>query len=441
MKMMEDDNKNRSCPLLITNMNIMNSSTKLYSISAVSFCLLISLLPCGASAQVVGFPASKTALELRRNVFEQGRKSDQPFANFRLFMKYQLPAGQEGAVHLGQHIKLNLLSGNHVMSIEHEHLDRQAGRLFAMVDGREMMKMSLPVKQTSQYQSTQEEASSLFSMDGDYTVSARFLTEGNGTLFAKCMAEGKWSPNAKALFIRDGRLVFDIGWLGAVSGGPKVNDGKLHHVVLHVRNGDVELFLDGQSVGKKRSFMAEDENDHVFKIGASAQDFGFDWEGGDLQQILFWKGGLRHLALSKLIQDESIDKIKVQPGFDWQARILQIRQAAAGDRVGYGGTFELQRQSRIATIGVGYADGYRRQLGGKATVLIGGKTAPVIGRISMDSITVDVTDLDQNSLRADHAYLIHDAYPIETMAADLGTISYEIMTTLGQRADWRYHGG
>ena len=118
MKMMEDDNKNRSCPLLITNMNIMNSSTKLYSISAVSFCLLISLLPCGASAQVVGFPASKTALELRRNVFEQGRKSDQPFANFRLFMKYQLPAGQEGAVHLGQHIKLNLLSGNHVMSIE-----------------------------------------------------------------------------------------------------------------------------------------------------------------------------------------------------------------------------------------------------------------------------------------------------------------------------------
>jgi alanine racemase len=59
----------------------------------------------------------------------------------------------------------------------------------------------------------------------------------------------------------------------------------------------------------------------------------------------------------------------------------------------------------------------------------------------MDSITVDVTDLDQNSLRADQASLIHDAYPIEAMAADLGTISYEIMTTLGQRADWHYHGG
>ena len=59
----------------------------------------------------------------------------------------------------------------------------------------------------------------------------------------------------------------------------------------------------------------------------------------------------------------------------------------------------------------------------------------------MDSITVDVTDLDQNSLRADRAALIHDAYPIEAMAADLGTISYEILTTLGRRADWHYHCG
>ena len=131
----------------------------------------------------------------------------------------------------------------------------------------------------------------------------------------------------------------------------------------------------------------------------------------------------------------------LQPAFDWKARILQIRHAAAGDRVGYGGTFELQRDSRIATIGVGYADGYRRQLGGKALVSIGGKVAPVIGRVSMDSITVDVTDLDQNSLRADWADLIHANYLLENMAADLGTISYEIMTTLGQRADWHYRGG
>lgn len=132
---------------------------------------------------------------------------------------------------------------------------------------------------------------------------------------------------------------------------------------------------------------------------------------------------------------------QLRPVFDWQARILQIRHAVAGDRVGYGGTVELQRDSRIATIGVGYADGYRRQLGGSASVSIGGQVAPVIGRISMDSITVDVTDLDKTALRADFAALIHDDYRLEAMAADLETISYEIITNLGHRANWRYCGG
>ena len=288
------------------------------------FCgLLFSVLPYGIRAQVVGFPSSKTALELRQAIFDQSKKSDKPYANFRLVMQYRLPAEQEGSVHLGSDIKLHLLSGNHVLSVEHEHLDSQPGRLFAMVDGREMMKMRLPVKQTGKYQSTQYEANDLFSMDGDYTVSARFSTEGAGTLFAKCMSEGKWSPNAKALFIRDGRLVFDIGWLGALSGGPKVNDGKLHHVVLNVRNGDAELFLDGRSVGKKGDFNSEDENEHVFKIGASAPDFGFDWEGGDIQQVHFWKGGLRKLALSKLVKGEPSDKLQVAPGFSWQGVTLK----------------------------------------------------------------------------------------------------------------------
>ena len=89
----------------------------------------------------------------------------------------------------------------------------------------------------------------------------------------------------------------------------------------------------------------------------------------------------------------------LQPAFDWEARILQVRNAVAGDKVGYGGTHQVDRDSRIATVGVGYADGYRRQLGGVAKVFIGGQPAPVIGRVSMDSITVDVTDFNQESLR------------------------------------------
>ena len=128
----------------------------------------------------------------------------------------------------------------------------------------------------------------------------------------------------------------------------------------------------------------------------------------------------------------------LKPVFDWKARILQVRRAAMGDRVGYGGTFELQRDSLIATIGVGYGDGYCRQLSGKASVLISGKNAPVIGRISMDSMTVDVTDLNQDSLQSDTAQLIHQDYRLERMASDLDTIPYEILTNFGCRSTRHY---
>ena len=129
----------------------------------------------------------------------------------------------------------------------------------------------------------------------------------------------------------------------------------------------------------------------------------------------------------------------LQPVLGWHARIMQIRSTKPGDRVGYNGTFEVARPSRIATIGVGYADGYSRHLGNTASVAIGIGVAPVIGRISMDSITVDVTDLDADSLRCDSARLIHDSYSLDKMASDCGTIPYEIMTQLGQRAQRDYH--
>ncbi len=146
------------------------------------------------------------------------------------------------------------------------------------------------------------------------------------------------------------------------------------------------------------------------------------------------------LALYGIHPSEDLDN-PLQPAFDWQARILQIRNAVAGDKVGYGGTYQLDRDSQIATLGVGYADGYRRQLGGVATVSIGGRPAPVIGRVSMDSITIDVTGFDRESLRTGKASLVHADYRVEKMANDVGTIPYEIMASLGHRAERHYRGG
>jgi hypothetical protein len=279
-------------------------------------------------AQVVGFPSSKSAGELQRTIFQDSQlDAVGPYANFRLFMKYQLPPGKEGYLHLGSDIKLHLLTGNHELSVDHEHLNHQPGRLVAKVDGREMMEMRLPENQAGKFQSNQEEAKIQFSMDRDFTVSVEFSTKGRGTLFSKSPPEGKWAPNAKALFIKDGRLVYDIGWVGALSGGPNVSDGKTHHVLLNVRNGDSELFLDGKSVGKKKGFKAEDDPEHVFKIGASAPDFGFDWESGDIQKLRFWKGGLRKLELNKVVKLDS--NLKVQPSFEWKG--VMLKETFEGD--------------------------------------------------------------------------------------------------------------
>ena len=129
---------------------------------------------------------------------------------------------------------------------------------------------------------------------------------------------------------------------------------------------------------------------------------------------------------------------KLAPTVRWQARIMQVRGAKAGDRVGYGSTHQLDRDSTIATIGVGYADGFNRKLGNKARVLIGSQTAPVIGRVSMDSITVDVTDVDSTHLQPGTVELLYDGYDLSHMAVDAETISYEILTKLGTRPKRHY---
>ena len=138
-------------------------------------------------------------------------------------------------------------------------------------------------------------------------------------------------------------------------------------------------------------------------------------------------------------QDEAA---RLRPAITWQARILQRRTARQGDAVGYNGTHVCQRDSRIVTLGVGYADGYPRSLGNRARVVVGGRQAPVVGRVSMDSITVDVTDLDADLVDdAGHATVLGAGYSLAQMAADAGTIGYEILTQLGQRPARRFKGG
>ena len=114
---------------------------------------------------------------------------------------------------------------------------------------------------------------------GKFTLAARFRTKGNGTIAAKCPPSGKWRPNSKALFLRGGKLVYDIGWVGQVQSKRKYNDGKWHRVLLTHEHGTAKMFVDGALVATRPDFTAKDEAAHVFKIGAAADDFGGGYTG------------------------------------------------------------------------------------------------------------------------------------------------------------------
>lgn len=117
-----------------------------------------------------------------------------------------------------------------------------------------------------------------------------------------------------------------------------------------------------------------------------------------------------------------------------RARILQVQDVDSQFPVGYGATYRTEGMSRIATVSVGYADGYFRALGNKAECAINDIKIPVIGRVSMDIITIDVSKISRADCRpGDFVDLIGGAVPLDEIAARAGTIPYEILTALGHR--------
>ena len=121
------------------------------------------------------------------------------------------------------------------------------------------------------------------------------------------------------------------------------------------------------------------------------------------------------------------------------APVLQVREIPAGATVGYGASWAADRPSRIATVAAGYADGYLRALSGRAVGIIAGQPVPLVGRVSMDLTTFDVTDVPQIS-PGDRIGLIGPGNTPDDVAARAGTIGYEILTSLGARFRREVHG-
>mgnify|MGYP001809724108 CR=1 FL=1 len=132
----------------------------------------------------------------------------------------------------------------------------------------------------------------------------------------------------------------------------------------------------------------------------------------------------------------------MRPVVRLNGRILQVRDVDTPQTVGYGATHRFKRKGRVATVACGYADGLFRSLGNRGFGVIGGIKVPVIGRISMDLTTFDVSDVAPDLVHAGAMIeLIGPDHDCDSLAAEAGTIGYEVLTALGRRYLRDYAGG
>ena len=126
----------------------------------------------------------------------------------------------------------------------------------------------------------------------------------------------------------------------------------------------------------------------------------------------------------------------LRPAMRWISRAVYVKTIGAGERVSYGGLFEAERETRVMTVPIGYADGYSRALSCKGCVLVRGKRARILGRVCMDQIMVDVTDIP-GAQAGDEVVLLGaqgtECIDAEEMAAWIGTISYEVICSPSRR--------
>lgn len=140
-----------------------------------------------------------------------------------------------------------------------------------------------------------------------------------------------------------------------------------------------------------------------------------------------------------LYPSEEVDKsrIDLKPAMTLKANVILVKEVEKDTSISYGRIFTTKRESKIATIPIGYADGYTRLLNNKGKVLVNGEPAPVVGKICMDQCMVDVTDIKGEVHVGDEVVIFgrqgEKEITVDEIAADIGTINYEVVCIIGKR--------
>ena len=137
------------------------------------------------------------------------------------------------------------------------------------------------------------------------------------------------------------------------------------------------------------------------------------------------------------LPEDAFPEDALRPVMTLSSQVIAVRDVPVGDTVGYGGVWQADRDSRIATVTIGYGDGYPCQAPAGTPVAVNGKRASLVGRVSMDMVTVDVTDLDAVNI-GDSVELWGETVSIDEVAKSVGTISYELLCQVTNRVKRTY---
>ena len=269
------------------------------------------------------------------------------FGNYQLHLECRQPEGGKAAVEVflhGRHSLSNKPADNagwHSVEIALTHLPGQTTKATVWV-GDSLLIEDQELKEPSPdgfqfdlqdgsagvdpedartgkalFQAAGKENEELSLGEEDFTVVAQFNSKEprGGTIFAKCPPTGDWAPDAKALFLRGGRLCYDIGWLGVMTSKRSFSDGKWHTAVLTKKGDAVMLCVDGKVEANKKSFSRPDKPGHVFKVGAANRNFAFDFIG-DLGEVRYQTGGLNKKEAQALSKG---GKSSFEAEFSWKA--------------------------------------------------------------------------------------------------------------------------
>lgn len=228
-----------------------------------------------------------------------------------------------------------------------------------------------------------------------------------------------------------------------LKGAARFQNVRLDGLMTHLASADSDsAFTENQMATFEKAVDLVRERGHKptwIHEANSAGALAYPQSRGNLVRL----GGVLY-GLWRDVTNKSVAPLDWRPVMSLRTQITLLKIVAQDSPLGYGGTFVTKRESRIATLPIGYEDGLRRALSSRGQVIVRGQLAPIVGRVSMDLTLVDVTDIPEAAV-GDDVIIIGTQAPnqitAEDLAAHIGTISYEVTCGISDRVPRIYVTG